>query len=175
MTAHPHKPFPAATVMALSLAVLATDAALAYERGALKPELRCLALNIYHEARSESKRGQIAVAAVTLNRVKSDRFPNSVCAVVHQGGEKLHRCQFSWWCDGRSDQPKDQKAWRRAIQLARESLAGLHRDPTRGALYYHTTRVKPAWSKKFRRSARIGNHVFYRPKPRRSLRLASAR
>ncbi len=166
---------PVDRVFPLLFAVFATNPLGAYEQNALNPALRCLALNIYHEARSESKRGQIAVAAVTLNRVKSNRFPNSVCAVVKQGGEKLHRCQFSWWCDGRSDRPQDQAAWKRAVQIARESLAGLHRDPTGGALYYHNTQVQPDWAKEFRRSARIGNHVFYRPKPRRSLRLAASR
>jgi spore germination cell wall hydrolase CwlJ-like protein len=137
-------------------------------------ELRCLALNIYHEARSESAKGQEAVAAVTLNRVESKSFPNSVCKVVKQGGQKRHRCQFSWWCDGRSDRPSEPAAWERALELGRESLLGLRDDPTDGALYYHADHVRPSWSRKLQRTARIGDHIFYRPASTRSVKLASA-
>lgn len=129
-----------------------------------KQDLRCLALNIYHEARSEPEAGQIAVALVTLNRVASSRFPGSICAVVKQGGsKKRHRCQFSWWCDGRSDRPTDQGAWRRAMEVARRVLEDAVPDPTRGALYYHASYVKPSWSRAYNRTARIGRHLFYRP------------
>jgi spore germination cell wall hydrolase CwlJ-like protein len=137
-------------------------------------ELRCLALNIYHEARSEPERGQQAVAAVTLNRVKSQAFPGSVCAVVKQGGEKRNRCQFSWWCDGRSDKPTETAAWERALELGRESLLGLREDPTSGALYYHADHVRPRWSRTFQRTARIGDHIFYRPIRGPALKLASS-
>ena len=68
--------------------------------------LRCMALNIYHEARGEPIEGKIAVGHVVLNRAASRRFPGQICAVVKQGGEnRRYRCQFSWWCDGRSDRP----------------------------------------------------------------------
>jgi spore germination cell wall hydrolase CwlJ-like protein len=137
-------------------------------------ELRCLALNIYHEARSESEKGQAAVAAVTLNRVESQSFPGSVCKVVKQGGEKRHRCQFSWWCDGRSDRPTDPAAWDKALELGRESLLGLRDDPTNGALYYHAVHVRPRWSRTFKRTARIGDHIFYRPAKSKSVKVASA-
>jgi N-acetylmuramoyl-L-alanine amidase len=139
---------------------------------AFKKALRCLALNIYHEARSESDIGQVAVAAVTLNRVASESFPDSVCAVVKQGGQKRHNCQFSWWCDGRDDTPKDKQAWQKAMRISRESLRGTEPDPTEGALYYHTRGVNPRWSRAFKRTVRIGQHVFYRPKRSLGLRLA---
>jgi spore germination cell wall hydrolase CwlJ-like protein len=135
--------------------------------------LECLALNIYHEARSESEAGQMAVAAVTLNRVRSETFPDLVCDVVQQGGEHRNRCQFSWWCDGKSDRPTETEAWKRARRIARRSLRGLAPDPTDGALYYHATYVKPRWTRTFERTARIGNHVFYRPKSDEALRLAA--
>ena len=74
-------------------------------------DVHCLALNIYFEARGEPEKGQHAVGHVVMNRVAHSRYPNSVCGVVHQGGEqRLHRCQFSWWCDGQSDKPVNQKA-----------------------------------------------------------------
>jgi N-acetylmuramoyl-L-alanine amidase len=138
----------------------------------LSPELRCLALNVYHEARSESEVGQFAVAAVTLNRVKSRAFPNSVCKVVKQGGEGRHRCQFSWWCDGKNDRPQEEAAWKKAVEISRRSLLGLEDDPTNGALYYHAKYVSPRWSQAFRRTARIGNHLFYKPSKREPTRLA---
>ena len=64
-------------------------------------ELECLAQNIYFESRSETTSGKRAVAHVVLNRVSSKRFPSTICDVVQQGGSKLNRCQFSWWCDGK--------------------------------------------------------------------------
>jgi len=73
-------------------------------------EVRCLALNIYFEARSEGEQGQLAVGHVVMNRVADRHYPSTVCNVVRQGGEKrLHRCQFSWWCDGEPDKPLNQK------------------------------------------------------------------
>jgi len=136
-------------------------------------DLECLALNVYHEARSEPEEGQLAVAAVTLNRVESESFPDSVCGVVKQGGERLHRCQFSWWCDGKQDTPTNREAWADALRIGRLSLQGQVPDPTKGALYYHASYVKPKWSRKFERTARIGAHLFYRPKDAQPMRLAS--
>ncbi|MBN2886574.1 MAG: cell wall hydrolase [Chromatiaceae bacterium] len=129
----------------------------------LDEELLCLALNIYHEARSEPLSGQIAVARVTLNRVASKSFPSSICGVVQQGGEKLHRCQFSWWCDGKPDHPTEPKAWRRALEISQRVLADEVSDPTHGALYYHADYVRPSWSNHYQRTSQIGRHLFYRP------------
>ena len=134
--------------------------------------LRCLALNVYHEARSEPEVGQLAVAAVTLNRVRSDTFPDSVCEVVKQGGQQRNRCQFSWWCDGKSDRPTEAEAWKNARRISRQALLGLAEDPTNKALYYHATYVKPRWSRKFVRTAKINQHVFYRPKSKNSIQVA---
>lgn len=126
-------------------------------------DLHCLALNIYHEARSEPLSGQVAVAQVTLNRVASNAFPRSVCEVVKQGGPQRNGCQFSWWCDGKSDQPTEPKAWRRSLDLGRRVLAEQVTDPTRGALYYHANYVKPRWARSFQRTTQIGRHLFYKP------------
>lgn len=129
----------------------------------LEASVRCLALNIYHEARAEPDTGQHAVAAVTLNRVASPAFPNSVCQGVKQGGKKRNGCQFSWWCDRRPDEPRESGAWTRALALSRKALSGEIGDPTDGALYYHATRVKPRCARTFERTGQIGQHIFYRP------------
>lgn len=131
--------------------------------GDRKSELRCLALNVYFEARSEPRIGMFAVAAVTLNRVAHPRFPNSVCKVVWQG-EKLgqHRCQFSWACDGRSDRPRDSRAWKSAQEIAHMMLTYGLADPTAGALWYHADYVEPRWARHMTVVARIGRHVYYR-------------
>lgn len=133
------------------------------DRSGHEESVRCLALNIYHEARAEPEKGQLAVAAVTLNRVASPAFPNSVCKVVKQGGKKRNGCQFSWWCDRHPDEPREANAWRRALELSRKALGGEISDPTDGALYYHATRVKPRWARSFARTGKIGRHLFYKP------------
>ena len=120
---------------------------------------RCVALAMYWEARGEGREGMLAVGSVVLNRVDDERFPNSVCGVVYQGGE-TPPCQFSWWCDGKSDRPTQQSAWLASLDLARELLSDRPRDPTKGALFFHNTSVSPSWRRD--RTARIGNHVFYR-------------
>ncbi len=123
---------------------------------------QCLALNIYFEARGEPLLGKIAVGHVVLNRVANDRFPQQVCRVIRQGGAKrLHRCQFSWWCDGRSDRPRNAKAWSEAMFVAGLIRIGATIDPTSGALWYHAAHVKPDWSRQFNRQSKIGEHIFY--------------
>ena len=137
-------------------------------------EIGCLALTIYHEARGESERGKLAVGHVVMNRTRSVLFPANVCEVVRQGGQQLHRCQFSWWCDGRSDRPKDLAALRESLRLAEEIYYGCTRDPTAGALWYHATAVKPSWSKSFGPGKRIDRHVFYRGDLNRPVQISAS-
>ncbi len=126
-------------------------------------EVSCVALNIYHEARGEPVAGRLAVGHVVLNRVRDTYFPNRACAVISQGGEKPgNGCQFSWWCDGRSDRPRDAIAWREAVGLAKQIYAGRTADPTGGALWYHADYVNPGWGEYLARGPRIGHHIFYR-------------
>jgi len=128
-------------------------------------EISCLAQNIYFEARSEPHQGKLAVAHVVLNRVASERFPGSVCEVVQQGGEaRLNRCQFSWWCDGKSDKPGNFRAWRESLIMASEIYWGLVEDPTEGAMWYHADYVSPGWSNDLLRGPKIGRHIFYASK-----------
>jgi spore germination cell wall hydrolase CwlJ-like protein len=125
-------------------------------------EIECLAQNIYFEARSESEQGQLAVGHVVMNRVASKNYPNSICSVVKQGGERRrYRCQFSWWCDGRSDQPMNRKAWQRSLALAKAIYRGSSSDPTGGALWYHAEYVRPVWSSALVFARKIGQHLFY--------------
>jgi len=129
-------------------------------------ELTCLALNVYFEARGESREGQAAVAHVVMNRAADPRFPSFVCAVVQEGGKHSRKCQFSWWCDRYSDRPTHLADWQLAKDIARSVYYGDSVDPTGGALWYHATRVRAYWRGHYERSRRIGNHVFYRDKPR---------
>jgi spore germination cell wall hydrolase CwlJ-like protein len=127
-------------------------------------ELRCLALNIYFEARGEPAEGQLAVAMVTMNRLKSRYFPNSVCGVVWQ------KRQFSWTHDGKSDRPTDRRAWKLANKIARFAYqryaklsARLRKalDITRGALHYYAPNLAaPYWAKVHAVTREIGGHVF---------------
>jgi N-acetylmuramoyl-L-alanine amidase len=128
-------------------------------------EIGCLALTIYYEARGEPEVGKRAVGYVVMNRARSGGFPGDVCGVVQQGGERRHQCQFSWWCDGLSDRPRDREALRQSLSLAQAIYHGCVPDPTRGALWFHSTGVKPAWSRTSGPGKRIGRHVFYRGTP----------
>lgn len=129
---------------------------------------QCLSLNIYFEARSSSFADQIAVADVTLNRVKSPRFPNTICTVVRQGqyykGQPIkHRCQFSWYCDGESDKPLNKQAWYEAQSLALLMMyTQKYRGITEGALFYHADYVKPYWTSSMQYIGTIGRHKFYK-------------
>jgi spore germination cell wall hydrolase CwlJ-like protein len=126
-------------------------------------DFACLAQAIYFEAGKENASGQRAVAEVVINRLRDPRFPKTVCEVVHQGGEGgPGHCQFSWWCDGRSDATGDGERWASAQQAAADALSGAYPDWTRGALFFHNKTVKPAWSKRLQLTSIIGDHIFYR-------------
>jgi hypothetical protein len=130
-----------------------------------KEELICLALNDYWEARSEVLAGRIAVARVVLNRAMDARFPSNLCDVVKQTRTgALHRCQFSWFCDGKADTPYDPKVWRDSLKIAAAVVQkdSSLPDPTDGALWYHADFTRPAWALGYESTTIIGTHVFYR-------------
>ena len=132
--------------------------------------LVCLALNVYHEARDQPFIGQVAVAQVVMNRVRDDRYPDTVCDVVKQGPTYSwaedypvrHRCQFSWYCDGKSDKPRDTKAYEQARMIAHGVYYGNLDDFVEGATHYHAHYVYPEWAKSKTRTVRIDDHIFYR-------------
>ena len=135
-------------------------------------EQNCLALNVYHEARDQSALGQVATAQVVLNRVDDSRYPSTICSVVQQqrfndppdAPIRIDQCQFSWYCDGRSDTPKDELAFERAKEQAAHGyyLHDIGYDVTEGATHYHSTSVDPAWNRAKHFTVSIDDHIFYR-------------
>ncbi len=127
----------------------------------METALMCMALNIFFEARSEPIQGQIAVAEVTLNRVASDDYPNTICEVVLQ--ENSQGCQFSWWCDGKSDLPKEHNSFQTSKSLARlmiddgQYISVVGKNVT----HYHTDDIKPYWSDDMVKVEQVGKHIFY--------------
>lgn len=142
-----------------------------------REQITCLATNIYFEARGEPREGQEAVALVTLNRVLSPRYPDTVCDVVHQarldewGEPVINACQFSWYCDGVDHDITQVRLFERIYRLAEYVYInhylnpGAMEDHTRGSTHYHATRVNPHWSRhpNYLQTAHIGDHIFYRP------------
>ncbi|MFD3191331.1 cell wall hydrolase [Sedimentitalea sp. HM32M-2] len=123
---------------------------------------RCLAEALYFEARGETVKGQFAVAEVILNRVKSERFPDTLCGVINQGTGRKYQCQFTYTCDGHKEVISERKAFERVSKVARAAIDGIDVQLTDGATHYHTTAVRPSWAKVYTQTARIGVHVFYR-------------
>ena len=123
-------------------------------------QLDCLTKAIYFESRGEPIKGQAAVAEVVLNRVDAPQFPKTICGVVNQRGGGS--CQFSFICDGRPDSVADRNAWAMAQKIASAFLEGAPRDLTQGATYFHAAGARSGWTAGFAKTARIGQHVFYR-------------
>ena len=141
-------------------------------------DVLCLAKNIYFEAGVESTAGKLAVANVTINRTLRDNYPDSICGVVHQGIHRYNvrideyvpvrdRCQFSWYCDGLLDEPREGRTWKSAQNLAKKVLVNHYDkaliDITDGAMYYHANWMEkyPSWSKKKKIMTSIDRHIFY--------------
>lgn len=155
-------------VVATTLALFSTDA-YTDKVGKFEQDLYCLAANLYFEARGESLKGQIAVAEVTLNRVKAKQYPNSVCKVVFQ------RKQFSWtheqpWAKIQkalngvepSKNKLESSAYQQALKTAKTRLkTDLNAILPEDALWYHTVAVNPKWNRKMKKVKSLGKHVFY--------------
>ena len=125
-------------------------------------QMDCLTRNVYYEAGSEPFEGKLAVAQVTLNRVESGRFPNSVCGVVYQKDkvEEKTICQFSWFCEDYQNKPVNRERWVESREAAKKVLMDNVRLPKLGnALYFHNDTVSPQWGKP--KVAKIGRHIFY--------------
>ena len=126
--------------------------------------LFCLAQAVYFEARSQPLIEQVAVAQVVLNRVYSERYPNTVCDVVYENHfpKQLYKCQFSFMCDGLKETITDADAWLESNQVASLVLQPSFPDLVDGSVNYHADYVRPDWSSKLNKVAQIGRHVFYR-------------
>ena len=120
----------------------------------LDEESRCMAGAIYFESKGEPLSGQLAVADVILNRIRSGRFASTICSVVTQPG------QFSFVRDGRVPDIADCAHYRTAIAVARVAMADAWQSPAAGALFFHARRISPGWHREH--IATIGNQVFYR-------------
>lgn len=123
---------------------------------------RCLAETIYYEARGESYRGQMAVAEVVVNRVRSSAYADDICRVVYQGSHLSTGCQFTFTCDGSLRRGPRGPAWDRAKLLAAQVMMGFARPMTQRATHYHTNEITPYWSASLIETTRIGSHIFYR-------------
>ncbi len=122
----------------------------------------CLSQAIYYEARGESQRGQVAVAEVVMNRVRSRAYPNTICGVVYQGSHRVTGCQFTFTCDGSLNSRPRGRAWERAQRVATAVMSGYTRPITGGATHYHTHAVNPVWNSGLVETVNVGSHVFYR-------------
>jgi len=135
---------------------------------------RCLATAIYFEARGEPMRGQLAVAQVVMNRVRTPHYADTICGVVYQGQWQRKGCQFSFACDGQADVPRNKELWGLANTLAKRVTQGKVWLADIGyATHYHATYVKPRWRREMNRIKKIGQHIFYLM-PQRPIREAEA-
>jgi spore germination cell wall hydrolase CwlJ-like protein len=139
--------------------------------GLIDPEDQiCLAKNMYFEARDQGLAAQIAVSLVVFNRVQHSSYPKSICEVIYQGPTYSwrpeypvrNRCQFSWFCDGLSDVPKELDAWNYALNLSKTLVSADHLDFTEGATHYHASDILPHWASQLTRIMELEDHIFYR-------------
>jgi spore germination cell wall hydrolase CwlJ-like protein len=128
-------------------------------------QVKCLADNVYYEAGNQSIAGKKAVAYVTLNRLQSRNWPNSVCEIVYQktfdAATRLIVCQFSWVCESRRQPEKE--VWNLSFNIAKlvmDEFYSNNSDPTRGSRYFHATYVNPQWN--LQKMVQIDDHIFYR-------------
>ncbi len=165
-----------------------------YQAGDWEPitqsDITCLVQNAYHEARGDGYAGMYAVTMVVMNRVADRRYPDTICGVVYQGPTReswktrenpdladwervyhpvRNRCQFSWYCDGKSDTMHDEDAFFLAQQISHlviKAYMGEYplADITEGSTHYHADYVNPRWasSRGMTKIARVGVHYFYR-------------
>ena len=135
-------------------------------------EVICMAKNIYFEAGNQPLAGKVAVAQVVLNRMEHSAYADDVCGVVYDAQWRenwkgnmvpiINKCQFSWFCDGKSDDPEDSKTWLKCLTLARNILQGEYGDITEGATHYHSVYVNPYWADSLNQTVTINEHIFYK-------------
>ena len=129
---------------------------------ALNDAITCLSRTIYWEARGQGDASMEAIANVVMNRLGHEGFSNTICEVVMQGREQ-GACQFSWWCDGRSDDAEEDKSYAIAKEIARKALNRQLTDRTGGALYFRLREATPSWSAAYIKTIEIGEFIFYKP------------
>ena len=135
-------------------------------------DIYCMAQNIYFEAGNQPLAGKIAVAQVVLNRLKHPNYPATICGVIYQAKYKQNwkgnmvpirnQCQFSWFCEGKSDDPVDSPTWLLSLHVARDVVQGRYDDITEGSTHYHNDSVHPYWADSLNETVIINNHIFYK-------------
>mgnify|MGYP003685576849 FL=1 len=135
-------------------------------------EIYCLAQNIYFEAGNQPVAGKVAVSQVVINRVEHPSYPDNICDVVYQAKLRVNwknefvpiknKCQFSWFCDGKSDDPVDSQTWLLSMHIARDVVQQKYGDITEGSTHYHSDKVDPYWASSLNRTVVINNHIFYK-------------
>jgi len=135
----------------------------------VKKQIECLAENIYFEAAHESNDGKVAVAMVTLNRLATGNYADSVCDVVYQrnkNSENKTVCQFSWTCQAKEMSNRLTIRQTSLYNEIRELSVRVYMnygnidDVTKGATYYHADYVNPGWN--LPKTTKIGRHIFYK-------------
>ena len=135
-------------------------------------EIYCLAQNIYFEAGNQPLAGKIAVSQVVINRVEHPSYPDDICDVIYQAKIRVNwkneivpirnQCQFSWFCDGKSDDPIDSQTWLLSLHIARDVVQRKYGDITEGSTHYHSDSVYPYWADSLNETVIINNHIFYK-------------
>ena len=135
-------------------------------------EMYCLAQNIYFEAGNQPLAGKIAVSQVVINRVEHPSYPDNICDVIYQAKTRVNwkneivpirnQCQFSWFCDGKSDDPVDSQTWLLSLHIARDVVHDRYGDITEGSTHYHADSVYPYWADSLLQTVIINNHTFYK-------------
>ena len=148
-------------------------------------ELYCLAINSYWEARGESLEEKLAIAQVVMNRVESDHYPDGICGVVTEGPIReswktrqhtdlpdenriyypvKNKCQFSWYCDGRSDIIYNFDGWEDSVIAALLAYLEYGEDKVDGATHYfaHNKINKPSWAKSMVVTVKLNGHTYLR-------------
>ena len=136
---------------AAALGVTLTSSTSSSSSTIVSADQKLLAKLVYSEARGESYKGQVAVAAVVLNRVSSSSFPNTISGVIYQTGA------FSCVSNGSiNNTPNDT-----AVRAALDAMNGW--DPTNGCLYYYNPgKTSDSWIRTLTVVTVIGNHYFAR-------------
>ena len=135
-------------------------------------EVYCMAQNIYFEAGNQPLAGKIAVAQVVINRTNHPNYPTTMCDVIYQAKWKenwlgnlvpiRNQCQFSWFCDGKSDDPVDSPTWMNSLKVAADVVQGKYGDITEGSTHYHSIYVNPYWADSLNETVVINEHIFYK-------------
>jgi len=115
-------------------------------------ELTCLAKVVVHEAGNQPRAGQLAVAQVVMNRVRSGRFAPTICRVVMQRGQFFNVHAYN--------PPRDAR-WRLAMELAHDARQGISEPVIGNALFFRAAYSSGSFGNR-RQVGRIGDHLFYR-------------